>query len=338
MLDEMELNELEILDWSALAKRFEKADLFLGNGFSINISPRLRYDSLFDKFLTECGDTDRQRFNSFNTTNFEVILEKLSNAREVNKIFEIETSNIELSIECLKDGLVKTIEAVHPRWAETDQAQLERIAFELTTFNDIYTLNYDLYLYRIILILNDKHRTDASIKPYSDYFWEIHDEHFLSPCIDPSQKFEGYRHPYYLHGALFLFRKASYDLKLRKGDSPSELMEAIGNIIREGEIPLFVSEGTPEGKKEAIRRSEYLKFALRKLEDSKNSLVIFGSSLSDPDKHIVDAINRNTRDLAISVHIGSKAEGELIIEKHRMESMFPDHKVDFFNSDTLFEF
>ena len=87
MPDEIELGKLEILDWSALARRFEKAELILGNGFSINITPRLRYDSLFDKFLTECGDTDRQRFSSFNTTNFEIILEKLSNAREVNKIF-----------------------------------------------------------------------------------------------------------------------------------------------------------------------------------------------------------------------------------------------------------
>ena len=338
MPDELELNKLEIFSWSALAKRFKWADLILGNGFSINFSPRLRYDSLFDEFLKKCGDIDRQRFSSFNTTNFEIILGKLSNARDVNEIFKIETSNIKHSIGCLKDGLIKTIETVHPRWAETDQAQLERIALVLSTFNDIYTLNYDLYLYRIILILNDLHRANGSIRQYSDYFWESYDDRFLGFCSDPSQHFEGPRHPYYLHGALFLFRKASYDLKLRKYDSPSELMEAIGNTIRAGEIPLFVSEGTPEEKMEAIDRSQYLRFALKKLKDSKNSLAIFGSSLSDPDIHIVDAINRNTRDLAISIHVGSKTNGELMDEKHRMESMFPDHTVEFFNSDTLFNF
>ncbi len=262
----------------------------------------------------------------------------MSNARDVNKIFKIETSKIERSIERLKDGLIKTIEDVHPRWAETDQAQLERIALELNTFNDIYTLNYDLYLYRMILILKDKHSADTSIRPYSDFFWEIHDERFLDFCSDSSRVYKGFRHPYYLHGALFLFRESIHDLKLRSDDSPTELMEAIGKIIREGEIPLFVSEGTPEQKREAIGRSGYLRFALEKLEDSTNSLVIFGSSLSDPDKHIVDAINRNTRGLAISIHVGLKTNGELISEKYRMESIFPEHTIEFFNSDTLFKF
>lgn len=336
MIDEIELNKLGILNWSALAKRFTGSDLLLGNGFSVNIAPRLRYDSLFDEFLAKCGRKDRWRFSSFNTTNFEVILEKLSNARDVNKIFKVETSEIEHSMECLKDGLIKTIEAVHPRWAKTNQAQLELIALKLNAFNDVYTLNYDLYLYRMILILKDQRRDDGSIGQYSDYFWENYDEQFL--YFDTSQEFKGYRHPYYLHGALFLFRESSYDLKLRKADSPAELMEVIGNTIREGRIPLFVSEGTPEQKKEAIGRSNYLRFALKKLEESDHSLVIFGSSLSDPDKHIVDAINSNQRDLAISIHVGSKANDELISEKHRIKSKFPRHTVKFFKSDTLFNF
>lgn len=336
MPSKRELNETGILNWSVLAKRFGGSDLLLGNGFSINIAPRLRYDSLFDEFLIRCGPKYRKRFRSFNTTNFEIILEKLSNAKDVNKIFNIETTEIEYSIECLKDGLIKTIEAVHPRWAKTNQAQLERIAIRLNTFTNVYTLNYDLYLYRIILILKDKHRDDRSIAQYSDYFWESYDEKFL--CFDTSQEFKGYRHPYYLHGALFLFRESSYDLKLRKADSPAELMEVIGNTIREGRMPLFVSEGTPEQKKESIGRSSYLRFALKKLEESDNSLVIFGTSLSEPDKHIINAINSNQRDLAISIHAGSKSDDELISEKHRIKSKFPRHKVKFFHSDTLFNF
>lgn len=336
MADERDLGELGILNWSELAKKFNRADILLGNGFSVNITPRLRYDSLFDKFLTECQPKGKRIFRSFGTTNFEIILQKLSNAKDVNRIFGIETSEIEDSVEGLKDGLVRTIGAVHPRWAETDPVQLERIALELNRFHNVYTLNYDLYLYRIILILKDKRRNDANIGQYSDYFWEGYDDNFL--CFDTSKKFEGYRHPYYLHGALFLFKESSYDLKLKKANSNEELMEVIENNIREGRMPLFVSEGTYSQKMEAIGQSTYLRFTLDKLKESESSLVIFGTSLSDPDKHIVDAINRNNRDLAISIHIGTKSKDQLKSIEHYIKSKFPSHKVRFFNSDTLFHF
>lgn len=336
MLSEKELDELGILDWSVLGDQFTGSDLLLGNGFSLSITPRLHYKSLFDVFLTKRTPESRRIFKSFRTTNFEFILEKLSNAKEVNEIFRIGTAEIEDAINCLKDGLIETIEAVHPRWAETDQQQLERIALQLNWFDDVYTLNYDLYLYRIILILNDIHDRGEDVREYSDYFWEGYDARFLQFSSD--KEFPGYRHPYYLHGALFLFRESFYDLKLRKAESSEELIELIGENIREGIMPLFVSEGTHEEKLEAINRSDYLKFALRKLEKSGKSLVIFGTSLSDPDKHIVDAINQSERDLAISIHAGTKSKDQVKSIKHRIRSIFPGQRVEFFNSDTLFHF
>lgn len=334
MVHEQVLNGLDILNWGELAERFKGADILLGNGFSINITPRLRYDSIFDAFLTKCQPKRKRIFRSFGTTNFEIILQKLSGARDVNRVFRIKTSEIEDSIEDLKDGLIKAIEAVHPRWAETNQMQLEQMAFQLNSFHDVYTLNYDLYLYRIILILKDKRRNVRNIGQYSDYFWEDYDNDFL--YFDTSKEFKGYRHPYYLHGALFLFKESSYDLKLRKAESHEELMEVIRNTIKEGKMPLFVSEGTHSQKMEAIKRSTYLRFALNKLKKSENSLIIFGTSLSKPDKHIIDAINRNNRELAVSIHIGTKPKDRLESIKYRIKSKFPNHKVKFFNSDTLF--
>jgi len=336
MLSENELAKLGILGWSVLADQFTGSDLLLGNGFSLNITPRLHYDSLFDEFLAKCSPKNRRIFESFETTNFEFILEKLSNAKDVNEIFRIRTAEIEDAIDCLKGGLIDTIEAVHPRWAETDQQQLERIALQLYRFEDVFTLNYDLYLYRIILILNDRHRRGENARPYSDYFWEGYDEQFLH--FSPSTEFEGYRHPYYLHGALFLFKESFHDLKLRKADSSEELIELIGDSIKEGRMPLFVSEGTHEQKWEAISRSSYLRFALEKLENSEKRLVIFGTSLSDPDKHIVDAINQTKRDLAVSIHIGTKSKDEVKSAEFSIRSKFPGHKVEFFNSNTLFDF
>ena len=338
MLNGKELDELGILDWLALANRFRRSDLLLGNGFSISLTPRLDYRSLFNKFLANCSTKNRRIFKSFDTTNFEFILERLSNAKDVNRIFKIRAGEIEDAIDHLKDGLIKTIQDVHPRWTETDQQQLERIADQLNRFNDIFTLNYDLYLYRIILILNDKHRRGEEVREYSDYFWTDYDTKFVR--FDPSTEYKGYRHPYYLHGVLFLFKESfyDYDLKLRKANSPGELLEVISESIKEGRMPLFVSEGTPEQKRQAINRSHYLTFALEKLEQSNKGLVIFGTSLSEPDRHIIDAINRNERDLAVSIHIGAKSKDEVKSAKYQIKSKFPRHKVVFFNSKTLFDF
>jgi hypothetical protein len=338
MLNESELDKLGILDWSGLANRFKKPDLLLGNGFSTSLSPRLDYSSLFDKFLANCNTKNQRIFNAFDTTNFEFILERLSNARDVNQIFRIRAGEIEDAINHLKNGLIKTIQDVHPRWTATDQQQLERIADQLNRFNDIFTLNYDLYLYRIILILNDKHRHGEEVREYSDYFWTGYDTEFV--LFDPSTEFKGYRHPYYLHGALFLFKEPfyDYDLKLRGANFPGELLEVISERIKEGRMPLFVTEGTPEQKRQAISRSRYLTFALEKLQDSNKGLVIFGTSLSEPDRHIIDAINQNERDLAVSIHIGTKSKDEVKSTKYQIKSKFPRHKVVFFDSKTLFDF
>jgi hypothetical protein len=143
---------------------------------------------------------------------------------------------------------------------------------------------------------------------------------------------------YYLHGALFLFKEPSYayDLKLRRGGSGVELIEVISRNIRDGRMPLFVSEGTAEQKKQAISRSDYLTFALEKLASSGKALVIFGTSLSDQDRHIVDTINENKRVLAVSIHIDTKSRREIESTEYQIRSKFPEHELVFFDSSTLF--
>lgn len=171
------------------------------------------------------------------------------------------------------------------------------------------------------------------------FFWDNYDEQFL--CSGSSEEFTGYKHPYYLHGALFLFKEASYDLKLkRETDSSPELVELISDAIQRERMPLFVSEGIPQDKLEAIKQSNYLNFALRKLKETERNLVIFGTSLSDPDQHVIDAINENNRDLAVSIHIHDiKSREKVKSEIDRIKRKFEDHHtVDFFKSDTLFKF
>ncbi|MFH1382616.1 MAG: DUF4917 family protein [Chloroflexota bacterium] len=326
-----------IVPWSQIAKRFDKADLLLGNGFSLNIEGHFNYVSLFKEFINSCNRTDGEVFKSFNTNNFELILEKLSNALFVNKAFDIEYSQIDVAIDQLKTGLITAIKDNHPRNNQLDKDQLKRIAIQLKDFNDIFTLNYDLFLYHIImLVLDESKKPKSKVKAYSDYFWGSYNSDFKK--FEDHQDYE-YKLLYYLHGALFIFTE-SYEiiLKLIRGDVNTELIGQIEDAIQKDMIPLFVTEGLPEEKLQAINQSKYLQFALSNLKNSNNKLVIFGCSLSSSDDHIVKAIKNNKRDLAISIHTKDKTENQLIRTQQFYEDKFPESNVDFFDSDTLFHF
>ncbi len=326
-----------IVPWSQIAKRFDKADLLLGNGFSLNIEGHFNYVSLFKEFINSCKRKEREIFESFNTNNFELILEKLSNAVYVNKAFDIEYSQINTAIDRLKTGLITAIKDNHPRNNRLDKDQLKRIALQLKDFNDIFTLNYDLFLYHIIMkVLDENKVTKDKVKAYSDYFWGSYNSDFKK--FEDHQDYD-YKLLYYLHGALFIFMESyEFTLKLIRGDVNTELIEQIENAIQNDMIPLFVTEGSPEEKLEAINQSKYLQFALSNLKHSNNKLVIFGCSLSSSDDHIVKAINNNKRDLAISIHINGKTDTKLIQTQQFYADKFPESIINFFDSDTLFQF
>ena len=154
----------------------------------------------------------------------------------------------------------------------------------------------------------DNHRIRHSIKPYSDYYWGNYNSDFKK--FEDTQSYD-YKLLYYLHGALFLF-DYSYDLilKLVRQNEDIELISLIAQTINKEDsmFPLFVSEGSPEEKLKAINRSYYLQFALRNLKDSKNKSVIYGCSLSDSDKHIVDAINNYKKILLYPYTLSQKHE------------------------------
>ena len=341
MVSEKQLKELGIENWPELANAFKEADLLLGNGFSINLDGHFNYKSLFEEFLKLCAPSDHRIFSSFKTHNFERIQEILIDAKKVNELFKIATDNrrIDDAIEFLKSGLIESIRNNHPRSSQINQEQLQRLSIQLNKFGDIFTLNYDLFLYHIILKMKDKSDKENRDAPYSDFFWSKYDE-------QPEQfkQFMNYdeylrNHVYYLHGALFLFKIPPDILKLRRGGAPKELIEMIGEVITRGIMPLFVSEGKYKEKLEAIKRSNYLSFCYEALEQSKDPLVIFGASLSGQDAHIADAINckKNKRKLAISMHIGNKSKNELEEIMKRLKGKFKFHKIYFFDSETIFK-
>jgi len=339
MPSEKQLKALGIENWSALAKNFNGADLLLGNGFSINLAGHLKYKTLFAEFLKSCKSNERGIFKNFGTNNFEVIQESLISTKKVNTLFSItdKEHKINNAINILKNGLIKSIGKTHPQASKINFNQLHNLSLQLNDFGDIFTLNYDLFLYHIIMQMKDESDKQNKDVPYSDYFWNKYDKQFM--------QFMGYddyphKHVYYLHGALFLFKIPPNTFKLRRGDVPKELVAMIGEAITRGTMPLFVSEGDSKEKSKAIERSNYLSFCHESLEISENKLVIFGSSLSYQDTHIANAINykKNKRELAIAIHIGNKSNNDLEKEVKRLNAKFKSHKIWFFDSETIFKF
>ena len=260
MVSEKQLKELGVKNWSDLANDFVGADLLLGNGFSINLAGHFNYKSLFEEFLKCCKPSARRIFESFGTNNFELIQEILINAKKVNELFDIaeNDSRIDDAIELLKNGLIQSMRNTHPSRSKIDWNQLKQLSTQFDIFGNIFTLNYDLFLYHLILQMKDKSDAEQRYAPYSDYFWGGKDNEPFKKFMD----YDEYRrnHVYYLHGALFLFKIPPDTLKLKRGGDSKELVTMIGNIVAEGIMPLFVSEGTYKEKLKTIERSSYLGF------------------------------------------------------------------------------
>ena len=89
MIEEKEKFELGIKDWDYYADSVINADLFIGNGFSINLCKRLSYISLFENFSNQCNPKLVQLFEKLKTSNFETVLKALNNAEIIAKIFNL---------------------------------------------------------------------------------------------------------------------------------------------------------------------------------------------------------------------------------------------------------
>ena len=136
---------------------------------------------------------------------------------------------------------------------------------------------------------------------------------------------------FFLHGAFHIYR----DKKLVKKVTQSQdkaLYERLGEIIDSKEKDLVcVFAGTSEEKKEDIEKNKYLKVCLEKLSSLTGCLVILGSSLSDNDRHIFEAINKSS---ISSIYISSTKEDE-IKRSEESRKLFPDKEITLFNSTTI---
>jgi hypothetical protein len=215
----------------------------------------------------------------------------------------VKSAQFQRDAETVREALVHAVRAVHPGvHFEIPDHQIESCAEFLSNFEKVFTLNYDLQLYWVILRASRNHTDGFGLGPEASGFRTFNEAAFCST--------------YYLHGALHLFEDKSGDTKKRVLTS-STIIDDIANTIRISRtLPLFVAEGTTVQKIRKINSVAYLRNCYQTLKGITGHLFVFGHSASDNDIHIYDAIfsSRELKKLFFCVHNPAK-DWSLLREK-----------------------
>ena len=309
-------------DWATLAER-EWPTALLGNGLSINLWRGFQYVSLFNDadFTVEA----RGVFDELDTTNFETVLECVHHARLVAQALREPTDVVDQLYAGVRDTLFETVVSAHVAWDHFPEEAHRAIAHELNGFRSVFTTNYDLCLYWSQL--QEGRQVDLV-----DFMWNS------GWTFAPSnvEVRSGRATPiYYLHGAVHLWQdEAGLNGKWTSADSGNLLDLASKYPADSGRRPLFVSEGTSKAKVRSIQRSAYLAFCRDTLTENESNTLVFGHSLSDTDRHVIDALDAG-RPRTIAVSLFPSGDPKEVIEtKARILRSLDRHKVFFFDSTT----
>lgn len=284
----------ELRQVNPLAQR----NLLIGNGLSIGITKIFAYASLKRVAIIRrrLNQQDEDIFEKLKTSDFELVLRRLKEAAELNRILGHRRPAylMDATYRKFRRALVDAISSIHPEHRTVKDDWLKASHKELMNFEKVFTTNYDLILYWIIAV---------DFQNFVDFFWSgVGDNLKFNPFDIGNRNHR--TEVYYLHGALFLFSEDGLIQKIRSG-----LATNLQNLIKyhitlRNHLPLFVSEGTHVDKQNAIANNQYLSFALTQFGSIEEGLTIYGHSLnSESDKHLIEAINQNSKltNLAISI-------------------------------------
>lgn len=290
-----------LLPWQEVAPRHPWAALLIGNGLSMNVWPQFGYGSLFDHARNgSLTDTDRALFHG--TRNFERVLSDLMTAIRVNRTVGLDTAPLLERYRSIQVALGHAIREVHVPQARIPKETLAAIGGQLLDAEWIFTTSYDLLLYWAM--------ARAGFGTFFDAFLRDGD----GRCAFDPARTEVYAEQkaiYFLHGALHLV--VGHDdvtWKLRSTGLRGLLAQFGRPIDGDPEArPLLVTEGSAREKLRAIEGNPYLAHALAQLKAVDLPIVVFGSSLSPQDAHLVGALNEHPRrPVAISLVPGSPRE------------------------------
>lgn len=306
------MTNTRLLDFDEVMGEFDNAavkpNLLLGNGFSCSVHSGFRYPSLFEIAKSNgLPDVPIAMFERFGTTNFEAVMRLLEDANWVATRYKIVADGaptpMSNDLDLVQKALIRSISTTHlpHTFALTEQQKHSCSAF-LDLFHDVFSLNYDLLLYWVLMGAG-RRRVDGFGFPSNDT-----DD---PPYLVLAQPRDHKPWLFHMHGALHLYTVDGEVRKHRYQHTRRPLIEVICEGIENSEYPLFVAEGTARQKMKHIRSNMYLSLCFQEFVRSTHDLVCFGMSFDESDNHLADAIakNREVSRLFVSIYgdFGSQA-------------------------------
>ncbi|MCO8090729.1 MULTISPECIES: DUF4917 family protein [Acinetobacter] len=330
--------EYAIKDWAEIKDDYENGNLIIGNGASVALHQKFRFDSLKEEAekLRLFNEDISKLFIEFDTSDFELILRLVWHAKLVNKHLGIIDQKIDSAYENIKEALIKVVKEVHCEHSDIAD-QLPQLYQFTKQFRTVVSLNYDLILYWILMYGNrneDGHRFKDCFQGSGLFRNNWQD------LRNPIRKEKEVTLSLYQHGNLSIFRDAkNTETKVQRGDF-EDLLEVITSQWEDNKIPLFVAEGTGTKKLESIKSSPYLSTifyeVLPDLITQKANLVIYGWSLGKQESHLVKQIFKNNQSgkVAISIFQNNQEECHRIYRLIKNEKVAPNIEVEFFDSQS----
>ena len=329
----------DLLNFDEALRQARKAagpvHLLLGNGFSLGVHDGFGYGSLYEAAKENLPESADAVFRQYGSTNFEQILQKMSDANWIAENYGIyhdsEQRIIKEDHDRVKDALISAVESVHPRQFEL-RSEMDRAEefFLQSHFRRIFSLCYDLMLYWVM-----------NLRAQDGEF------HFQDGFVRNPPEFSGHivrgKIPvYFLHGALHLFRSEGKVRKIVQKDN-RWILDQVREQISQNIFPIIVTEGSSDRKRDAIESSSYLSWAFSRFRRLHGNLFTYGTSLSNHDAHIREAISSNGKLKSLFVGIHTKMDSEAmdlmarakkIQEERRI--LRPNHPLDvyFYDSST----
>ena len=301
----MNQNITNIMNFSDVLKETQRSSqnkpaLLLGNGFSIAFNKNVfSYKNLYEQaqkrgLVNKLSSSIPELFESVNTFDFEYIMQVLTHftlagaAYNVNENLLMQAKQDE---NLLKNILIEAITNNHPDSPNNITLAQYNSCFEfLSNFKSIYSINYDLLLYWVVMHYLDELDLKDGFCDGNAGEEDYHQgEYVVWPTTQsPKAKI------YFLHGALHLFDAGHEIRKFCWSRTGVALKEQILKALEQGMFPLFVSEGDEEAKLKKILHNGYLLKGLRSLAQLTGSVLAYGVSFKKNDQHIIDAIIDST--------------------------------------------
>ena len=272
----------EVITFQEAVQRTQGQDrtLLIGNGFSAQY---FSYANLLTEAGLEAGGPIRNLFDNLGTVDFEAVVRSLEDAVIVERSYQNDehAGELETDAQRVREALVQAVRTTHPEHRENPALDYSSPAAFLRQFEKVFTLNYDLLLYWVILEQGRLSDGFGLGEPSAN-------GRFRGPFREDANC-----SVFNVHGGLHLFQNSVGDVEKALNGGDGVVATIASEITQRRRLPIYVAEGTWQSKLKKINSVGYLRHCLQALRQNTATVFIYGHSAADNDTHIYDAIFRS---------------------------------------------